>query len=64
MEASTYRCRLFLEWRVKMKNSVVQYLDIAAEKWPDSITFSDKKGKVTFSDYRLNALRIGTYLIN
>ncbi|MBQ7203711.1 MAG: amino acid adenylation domain-containing protein [Eubacterium sp.] len=47
-----------------MKNSVVQYLDIAAEKWPDSITFSDKKGKVTFSDYRLNALRIGTYLIN
>lgn len=47
-----------------MHNSVVQYLDLAAERMPDKIAFSDKTRSVSFSDYRLNALKIGTYLIN
>lgn len=47
-----------------MKNSVVQYLDYATESWPERIAFSEKKQAVNFSDYRLNSLKIGTYLIN
>ncbi len=46
-----------------MKNSVIQYLDTAAEQWPEQIAFSDKTEEISLSSYRCDALRIGTWLI-
>lgn len=46
-----------------MKNSIVQYLDIAARQWGDRIAFSDKETEITFAAYRENARKIATYLI-
>ena len=46
-----------------MKNSVVQYLDLAVKQWPAKIAFSDKTEQITFGDYRIGALKIGTWLI-
>ena len=46
-----------------MKNSVVQYLDLASEKWSEKIAFSDKSTESSFKDYRSNAIRIGSFLL-
>lgn len=46
-----------------MKNSVIQYLDSMAKRYPDKVAFSDREASFSFSEYRLAALRIGSYLI-
>ena len=45
-----------------MKNSVIQFLDSAAEKWNNNIAFKSGNEKISFSDYQEKALRIGSFL--
>ena len=47
-----------------MKNSIVQYLDIAVSKWGKSCAFCDSDNSVTFAEYQDNAKRIASFIIN
>lgn len=47
-----------------MNNTVVNYLDISAEKFKDKIAIQDDNCSVSFLEYRNLARSIGTYLIN
>ena len=45
-------------------NSIVGYLEKSAEKYPTKVALSDEKTKMTYSEYRENARKIGSFLIN